>query len=104
MLMKCRVAVEPATHPGDSAGSVFSTAQVFPMPVGVFSPAGTTAVQRWVGNRYSAPCELAGQWVTSRLYPTRVEGLPLLSSLHGLLLKLSKDLAYGADLADVVTD
>lgn len=23
-------------------------------------------------NRYSAPCELVGQWVSSRLYPTRV--------------------------------
>lgn len=24
-------------------------------------------------NRYSVPCERAGQWVSSRLYPTRVE-------------------------------
>jgi transposase len=24
-------------------------------------------------NRYSAPCELAGQWVSTRLYPTRVK-------------------------------
>jgi hypothetical protein len=33
-------------------------------------------------------------------YADRLE--TVLSSLHGLLLKLSEDLAYGADLADVV--
>lgn len=24
-------------------------------------------------NRYSVPCEYAGKWVSSRLYPTRIE-------------------------------
>ncbi|HCF0434529.1 TPA: IS21 family transposase, partial [Pseudomonas aeruginosa] len=54
-------------------------AELMPMPAAfdgyVERPArvSSTCLVSVGRNRYSVPCEYAGKWVSSRLYPTRIE-------------------------------
>jgi hypothetical protein len=81
---RCRELWAALPHPQYNGFSVADVleherAEMMPMPTPFdgyversarVSSTGLVSIAR---NRYSVPCERAGQWVSSRLYPTRVE-------------------------------
>jgi len=80
---RCRALWEELRHPeykGLSVAEVLEQerAEMMPMPTPfdgyVEKPVrvSSTCLVSLGRNRYSVPCELVGQWVSSRLYPTRV--------------------------------
>lgn len=96
---RCRVLWSELSHPqygGLSVAEVLELerAELMPMPTPFdgyvekavrVSSTGLVSVGR---NRYSVPCEFAGRWVSSRLYPTQIELVAedeLIAS-HGRLL------------------
>ena len=81
---RCRSLWEELRHPEHEAFSIAEVleherAQLMPMTAAfdgyVERPArvSSTCLVSVVKNRYSVPCELAGQMVSTRLYPTRVK-------------------------------
>ena len=81
---RCRALWHELTHPqypGLSVAEVLELeqAEMMPMPApfdGYVEKAvrvSSTALVSLGRNRYSVPCEFAGRWVSSRLYPTRVD-------------------------------
>ncbi|HCE7218700.1 TPA: IS21 family transposase [Pseudomonas aeruginosa] len=81
---RCRALWHELVHPqypGLSVAEVLELeqAEMMPMPAPfdgyVEKPVrvSSTALVSLGRNRYSVPCEFAGRWVSSRLYPTRVE-------------------------------
>ncbi len=81
---RCRALWNELTHPQYSGLSVaevleLERAELMPMPAAfdgyVERPArvSSTCLVSVGRNRYSVPCEYAGKWVSSRLYPTRIE-------------------------------
>jgi hypothetical protein len=81
---RCRALWSELRHPEFKEFSVLEMLeqerlQMMPMPRAfdgyVEKPArvSSTCLVSVARNRYSVPCELAGQWVSTRLYPTRVE-------------------------------
>ena len=80
---RCRALWEELHHPEHKALSVaevleLERAEMMPMPapfdgyVEKSVRVSSTCLVSIGRNRYSVPCELVGQWVSSRLYPTRV--------------------------------
>ena len=80
---RCRALWEELHHPEHKALSVAEVleqerAEMMPMPapfdgyVEKSVRVSSTCLVSIGRNRYSVPCELVGQWVSSRLYPTRV--------------------------------
>ncbi len=80
---RCRALWEELHHPEYKALSVaevleLERAEMMPMPapfdgyVDKNVRVSSTCLVSIGRNRYSVPCELVGQWVSSRLYPTRV--------------------------------
>ena len=80
----CRALWNELTHPQYSGLSVaevleLERAELMPVPAPfdgyVERPArvSSTCLVSVGRNRYSVPCEYAGKWVSSRLYPTRIE-------------------------------
>ena len=80
---RCRALWEELHHPEYKALSVaevlaLERAEMMPMPapfdgyVDKSVRVSSTCLVSIGRNRYSVPCELVGQWVSSRLYPTRV--------------------------------
>ena len=81
---RCRALWNELTHPQYSGLSVaevleLERAELMPVPAPfdgyVERPArvSSTCLVSVGRNRYSVPCEYAGKWVSSRLYPTRIE-------------------------------
>jgi len=81
---RCRALWRELIHPqypGLSVAEVLELeqAEMMPMPTpfdGYVEKAvrvSSTALVTLARNRYSVPCEFAGRWVSSRLYPTRVD-------------------------------
>ena len=81
---RCRALWEEVRHPEHKQFSVaemleLERAHLMPMPASfdayVEKPArvSSTCLVSVARNRYSVPCELAGQMVSTRLYPTRVK-------------------------------
>ena len=81
---RCRALWHELVHPqypGLSVAEVLALehAEMMPMPAPfdgyVEKPVrvSSTALVSLGRNRYSVPCEFAGRWVSSRLYPTRVD-------------------------------
>ncbi len=80
---RCRALWEELHHPEHKDLSVaevleLERAEMMPMPspfdgyVEKIVRVSSTCLVSIGRNRYSVPCELVGQWVSSRLYPTRV--------------------------------